>query len=110
MSLELRFERLTKAAVAFSFYMLSVAKILIFLHIPILFANYLKDSSEIICLRVQHLFVSYKKHQEGITLNPQLVAASQLVGNVGVSIILTVFWRDQGRDQGTVSDLLLLFE
>ena len=50
------------------------------------------DSSEIICLRVQHLFVSYKENiRKGITLNPQLVAASQLVGNVGVSIIPTVF-------------------
>ena len=50
------------------------------------------DSSEIICLRVQHLFVSYKENiRKGITLNPQLVAASQLVGNVGFSIILTVF-------------------
>ena len=72
--------------------MLSGAKILIFLHIPTLFAKYLMDSSEIICLRVQHLFVSYKENiRKGITLNPQLVAASQLVGNVGFSIILTVF-------------------
>ena len=72
--------------------MLSVAKILIFLYIPTLFAKYLKDSSEIICLRVQHIFVSYKENiRKGITLNPQLVAASQLVGNVGFSIILTVF-------------------
>ncbi len=35
---------------------------------------------------------SYKENiRKGITLNPQLVAASQLVGNVGFSIILTVF-------------------
>ena len=92
--MNLPFGRLTKAAVAFSFYMLSVAKILIFLHIPTLFAKYLMDSSEIICLRVQHLFVSYKENiRKGITLNPQLVAASQLVGNVGFSIILTDFWK-----------------
>ena len=92
MSLELRFERLTKAAVAFSSYMYSVAKLLKILHIPTLFTKYLMDSSEIICLRVQHLFVSYKENiRKGITLNPQLVAASQLVGNVGVSIIPTVF-------------------
>ena len=43
-------------------------------------------------MRVQHLFVSYKENiRKGITLKPQLVAASQLVGNVGFSIILTVF-------------------
>ena len=58
-----------------------------------IFEKYLKDSSEIICLRVQHLFVSYKENiRKGITLKPQLVAASQLVGNVGFSIILTVFF------------------
>ena len=92
MSLELRFERLTKAAVAFSSYMYSVAKLLKILHIPTLFTKYIMDSSEIICLRVQYLFVSYKENiRKGITLNPQLVAASQLVGNVGFSIILTVF-------------------
>jgi hypothetical protein len=61
MSLELRFERLTKAAVAFSSYMYSVAKLLKILHIPTLFTKYIMDSSEIICLRVQHLFVLYKK-------------------------------------------------
>ena len=43
MSSELQFERLTKAAVAFS-YMSSVAKVRIFLHIPMLFADYLMDS------------------------------------------------------------------
>ena len=92
MSSELQFERLTKAAVAFPAYMYSVAKLHKILHIPTLFANYIMDSSEIICLRVQHLFVSYKENiRKGITLNPQLVAASQLVGNVGFSIILTVF-------------------
>ena len=58
------------------------------------FEKYLKDSSEIICLRVQHLFVLYIKNiRKGITLNPQLVAASQLVGNVGFSIIHTVVWK-----------------
>ena len=94
MSLELRFERLTKTAVAFPAYMYSVAKLHKILHIPTLFANYIMDSSEIICLRVQHLFVSYKENiRKGITLNPQLVAASQLVGNLGFSIILTVFWK-----------------
>ena len=83
-----------KAAVASPSYMSSVAKVRFFLHIPTLFWKYLKDSSEIICLRVQHLFVSYKENiRKGITLNPQLVAASQLVGNVGISIILTVFWK-----------------
>ena len=56
------------------------------------FEKYLKDSSEIIFLRVQHLFVLYIKNiRKGITLKPQLVAASQLVGNVGFSIILAVF-------------------
>ena len=40
MSSELQFERLTKAAVAMSFYMSTGAKVLIFLHIPILFADY----------------------------------------------------------------------
>ena len=34
-----------------------------------------------------------KNIRKGITLKPQLVAASQLVGNVGFSIILTVFWK-----------------
>ena len=42
MSSELQFERLTKAAVAMSFYMSTGAKVLIFLHIPILFANSLR--------------------------------------------------------------------
>jgi len=46
----LPFGRLTKAAVAFSFYMLSVAKILIFLHIPTLFTKYLMDSSVFLML------------------------------------------------------------
>ena len=32
-----------------------------------------------------------KNIRKGITLKPQLSAASQLVGNVGFSIILTVF-------------------
>ena len=73
--------------------MLSVAKLLKILHIPTLFTKYLMDSLEIICLRVQHLLVSYKENiRKGITLNPQLVAANQLVGNVGFSIILTVFF------------------
>ena len=44
MSSELQFERLTKAAVAMSFYMSTGAKVLIFLHIPILFTDYLMDS------------------------------------------------------------------
>ena len=42
MSSELQFERLTKAAVAMSFYMSTGAKVLISLHIPILFADYLR--------------------------------------------------------------------
>jgi hypothetical protein len=44
MSSELQFERLTKAAVAMSFYMSTGAKVLIFLHIPILFIDYLMGS------------------------------------------------------------------
>lgn len=63
---------LQKFAVAFPAYMYSVAKLHKILHIPTLFANYIMDSSEIICLRVQHLFVSYKENiRKGITLNPQ---------------------------------------
>lgn len=42
--MNLPFGRLTKAAVASSFYMSSVAKVRFFLHIPILFADYLMDS------------------------------------------------------------------
>jgi hypothetical protein len=44
MSLELRFERLTKAAVAFSNICNAVAKLQKILHIPTLFAKYLMDS------------------------------------------------------------------
>lgn len=51
MSSELQFERLTKAAVAFS-YMSSVAKVRIFLHIPMLFADYLMDSYSL-CFKIQ---------------------------------------------------------
>ena len=49
-----------KAAVASPSYMSSVAKVRFFLHIPTHFWKYLKDSSEIICLRVQHYWFNLR--------------------------------------------------